>query len=68
MQKKEMLPQSSGCNHFENMTENFHVCFEENKLEKITINKSKSFCLIYFRHRRKKFCYLGAYSNTKSSH
>ena len=27
-----------------------------------------SFCLIYFRHCRKKFCYLGAYSNTKCFH
>ena len=26
--KKRKLPQSSGCNHFENMTENVHVCFE----------------------------------------
>ena len=47
-----------GFNHFENMTENVHVCFEVHikKLETLTINKSESFCLIYLRHRRKKFC------------
>ena len=26
--EKQKLPQSSGCSHFENMTENVHVCFE----------------------------------------
>ena len=51
------------------MTENVNVCFEvhiEKRLKTFTINKSESFFLIYFRHRRKKFCQLGAYSNTKS--
>ena len=50
------------------MTENVHVCFEVHieKMKTLTINKSGSFCLIYFRHLRKKFCQLGTYSNTKS--
>ena len=26
--KSKKLPQSSGCKHFESMTENAHVCFE----------------------------------------
>ena len=50
------------------MTENVHVRFEvhiEKKLKTVTINKSEPFCLMYFGHRRKKFCWLGAYSNTK---
>ena len=41
------------------MTENVHVCFEvhiEKKMKTLTVNKSESFSLIYFRHRRKKFC------------
>ena len=57
------------CYHSENMTENVNVCFEvhvEKKLKTLTMNKSESFCYIYFRHRRKKFCYLGAYSHTNS--
>ena len=27
--KRKKFPQGSRCNHFENMTENVHVCFEE---------------------------------------
>ena len=38
------------------------------KLKTLTINESESFCLIYFRHCRKKLCQLGVYSNTKSFH
>ena len=44
------MPQSSGCNHFENMTENVHVCFEvhiEKKLKTLTINKKVSLFVSY---------------------
>ena len=53
------------------MIENINVCFEvhiEKKMKTLTINKSESFCLIYFRHCRKKLCQLGVYSNIKSFH
>ena len=40
------------------MIENVNVCFEVHieKLKTLTINKSESFCLIYFKHCRKKLC------------
>ena len=60
---------SKNC-HFENVAENVHVCFEVHikKLKTLTMNKNGCFCPIYFRHRRKKFCWVGAYNNTKSIH
>ena len=41
----QKLPHSSGCNHFENLTENVHVGFEVHIEQKLTINRSESFFL-----------------------
>ena len=52
------------------MIENVNVCFEVHikKIENFNNKKSEFFCLIYFRHCRKKLCQLGVYSNIKSFH